>query len=158
MSVVKTHRVKYRLADKLRRGPGIGVAAALARAEAAVAGMRDQLLAEVDTHIAAAEVALAGCRPGAADAEMLRLSDCGERLIGIAGACGMGPLADASLGLCDLIDWMQQASRFEAEALAVHVAALRLLRSNESTEAAAQVLGGLARVRARYLDGDPVAS
>jgi len=153
MNVVKTRRVTYPLAQKLRRGPGIGVVAALARAEAAVAGIQDRLVAEVDTHIAAAEAAFGEGPSDAGDDAVLRLADSGERLVGIAGACGLAPVAEAALGLCDLIDWMQQYSRFEGQALGVHVAALRLLRVSKNTDAATHVLNGLARVRARFVDG-----
>lgn len=159
MSVVKTHRVTYPLAQKVRRGPRIGVAMAITRAEAAVAGMRDRLLSQVDEQIAAAELALQEHSSNGSDAALAQLADCGEQLIGISGACGLPALADAALGLCDLLDWMQQSSRFQAQALAVHVAALRLLRAKEDAGAARHVLDGLARVRARVVDGpDHVAS
>ena len=150
MSTMKLHRPRYRIAAQLRRGPGLSVAHAVRRAEAAVAELREALLAEVDTQIALAEAAigdgLAGDRTTAE-----RIYDSADRLAGVAGACGFPAVAEAALGACDLIDWMREV-RWEPKALAVHVAALRVLRGGASGLAAAQVLEGLTRVRAHLFE------
>ena len=57
MTSVSFRNVKYTLAKKVRTGPGLARSTALQRAEAAVAGMRDELLAELEIQIAAAEAA-----------------------------------------------------------------------------------------------------
>ncbi len=153
MSVVKTHRVNYRLARQLREGRGIGTSVAIARAEAAVASISDRLLQEVDDNIATAEAALSNCTGDPHGPAVAEIYECSDRIVGVAAACGLEAVASAALGVCDLIDWMQQASRFESVVLGVHVSALRLLRNDTASEAAEDVLAGLSRVRARFTCG-----
>ena len=155
MSVVRVYKPKYRLARQLRTDPNITTATAIRQAEAAVASLRERLLTEVDDQIARAEAALIDVL-GTADREATeRIYDCGDRLSGVAGACGLGALGDAALGACDLIDWMRQNEHWEPNALAVHVAALRLLRGGPDEAAAKDVLDGLARVRTFIFEPSP---
>lgn len=155
MSVVKVHKPRHKLATKLRLGKLMDVPAAVKRAEAAVAEIADKLLVAVDADIEAAEAALGVYMQAPGPAPMKVIYDCGDRLAGIAAACGMRPLADAALGTCELLDGMTTTGRSDPRAVAVHVAALRLLRQG-GDEGAASVLSGLARVRERFADtGQP---
>lgn len=148
MTTVSFRKAKYRLATQLRTGPGLTRSVALQRAEAAVAGMRDQLLAELDAEIAAAEAALADALSQSGGPALDLIYDCGDRLAGIAGACGREGVADAALGACDLIDWMRSEQKWSSKALTVHVSAFRVLKDDETGQAAPAVLEGLAKVRA----------
>ncbi|PZQ64323.1 MAG: hypothetical protein DI570_05815 [Phenylobacterium zucineum] len=149
MTSVSFRKAKYRLASQLRTGPGLSRSTALQRAEAAVAGMREQLLAELDAKIAAAEAALADALRQKGGPALDVIYDCGDGLAGIAGACGQDAVADAALGACDLIDWMRSEQRWSANALTVHVSAFRVLKDDQTGAAAPAVLDGLAKVRAR---------
>ena len=151
MSVVKVYKARHTLATKLRTGPMTGVPAAVQRAEAAIAAIVDKLLAAVDADIDAAELALAEYMQDQAPAAMQRIYDCGDRLAGIGAACGLRPLADAALGTCELLDGMVVTGRSDPRAIAVHVAALRLLRQAGDQDTG-NVLTGLARVRDRFAD------
>ncbi|WP_300572550.1 hypothetical protein [Phenylobacterium sp.] len=59
----------------------------------------------------------------------------------------MQVLSDAALGLCDLLDWMQDGEHWDAAAVHVHVGALRVLRRESSEAACDNVLAGLRKVR-----------
>ena len=96
MTSVSFRNVKYTLAKKVRTGPGLARSTALQRAEAAVAGMRDELLAELEIQIAAAEAAFAAALPQRGGPGLATIYECGDRLAGIAGACGCESVADAA--------------------------------------------------------------
>lgn len=151
MSVVKVHKPRYTLATKLRTGKMTDVPSAVKRAEAAIAAIADKLLEAVDADLDAAELALAEYMQQPGPEAMQRIYDCGDRLAGICAACGLRPLADAALGTCELLDGMATTGRNDPRAVAVHVAALRLLRQSEDQDAES-VLSGLARVRQRFAD------
>lgn len=152
MSLVKVHKPRHALAKKLRSGTLMDIPSAVRRAEAAVAAISDKLLEAVDADIDRAEAALAEylAAPGSAE-PLQRIYDCGDRLAGIGAAVGLGPLADAALGTCELLDVMSTSSRSDPRAVAVHVSALRLLRQPDD-EGSESVLSGLARVRERFAD------
>lgn len=151
MSVVKVHKPRHTLPKKLRTGPMMDVPSAVKRAEAAVAQIADKLLDAVDADIETAEAALADYLRTPGPAPMQAIYDCGDRLAGIAAACGLRPLADAALGTCELLDGMTATGRSDPRAVAVHVSALRLLRQQGDAGADA-VLAGLAKVRERFAD------
>lgn len=150
MTVVIKRKVNYRLAEQLRRGDLVQVSVAVRRAEAMVEEMQDELMIAVDAEIDAAEKLVGTIRPGAVSP----LYECAERLFGIAGACHMKVLSDAALGLCDLLDWMQDGDRWDAASVHVHVGALRVLRREKSEVACDSVLAGLRKVRRKHF---PVA-
>lgn len=151
MSVVKVYKARHTLPRKLRLNATMDVPSAVRRAEAAVAEIAPRLLAAVDADIDAAESALADYLQGSAPEALKRIYDCGDRLAGIAAACNLRPLADAALGTCELLDGMDVTGRADPRAVAVHVSALRLLRT-DGDEGAESVLSGLARVRVRYAE------
>jgi hypothetical protein len=148
---VKYHRPRYAMAQKLRRGPGVAVPEAVRRAEANVEAMREELLAELGAGIDALETLLRP--PGQGPGLIQAAYDQTQLLIAVAGACGLDGAASAAHGLCELLDRMSRG-RFEAEPIAVHVRALRLLGQPGavSEEEGAQILQGLEKVCSRYGD------
>lgn len=150
MSVVIKRKVNYRLAEQLRRGDLVQVSVAIRRAEAMVEDMQGELLAALDAEIDAAEALVGTVKRG----EVAALYECAERLFGIAGACHMQVVSDAALGLCDLLDWMQDGSNWDVASIHVHVGSLRVLRREKSEAACDNVLAGLRKVRRKHF---PVA-
>lgn len=155
MTVVIKRKVTYRLAEQLRHGEMTPVSIAIRRAEAMVEEMQGELHEAVDAEIDSAERLLGQIRPG----EVAQLYECAERLFGISAACKLKVISDASLGLCDLLDWMQDADHWDMAAVHVHVGALRVLRREKSEMACDNVLAGLRKVRRKHFPvAEPEAS
>jgi hypothetical protein len=148
MTVLKK-KVKLALTKQIKTPGGIGVSAAIMRANKAVEGMRDKLLETVDSHIAEAEAAMAGI--DGTPESLARLYEAADQIVAIAGACNLDGVVEAALGLCDLVDWLQQEGKVENRGLEVHVAAFKLLRASAEPAANDPVLAGLKKVRERYL-------
>lgn len=145
MSRAKKHRVTYPLAAKLTSGPQTPVAEAVKRAETLVENMREDLLAAVDAEIAVVqrEADTAGLDKSKA------LYESADRLTALAAPCRLRGLSEAATGLCDLLEQLRVARRWDAAGVAVHVGALQVLRHETSPEASAAVLNGLSKVRAK---------
>lgn len=143
------HRPKYALALKVRRGKGMAIPEAVRKAQANVEAMRGDLSVELARKIDQMEALLAAA-PG--PAQVKPVYDIAEGLIAVAGACGLGGAAKAAHSLCELLDRMGGAGRFDRDPVMVHLQALRLLSATEALPeaAAAQVLDGLDRVCSRY--------
>ncbi|WP_300572544.1 hypothetical protein [Phenylobacterium sp.] len=144
MSRAKKHVVKYPLASKLTTGPQIPVEQAVQRAEALVEDMHVDLLAAVD-----AEIANVQRQAGRTEPDLKGLYESADRLMAIASACHLSALSNAALGLCDLLDHLRLARRWDEPGVSVHVATLRALRHEVSPASSKVVLEGLARVRAK---------
>ena len=152
MTVLKK-KVNLAISKQIRAPGGIGVSMAIMRANKAVEGMRDKLLETVDSHIAEAEAAMAGI--DGTPESLTRLYDAADQIVAIAGACNLDGVVEAALGLCDLVDWLQQQGKVENRGLQVHVAAFKLLRASAEPTANDPVLAGLKKVRERYLAPPP---
>ena len=73
------------------------------------------------------------------------------RGIGGGAVCGAPTIDNALTSLCDLLDALRNAKRYDREAIGVHIRAWRLLMNTELPAAgAASVLDGLLKVSARY--------
>lgn len=153
----------YRLSKLLRQSGGKSVAAAVKDASDGVASLAqdclksiDELLVEIDRGLKA----FAGAPDKAAAANALyKLTN---QLIGLAGAARLDEMDRAAYSLCDLLDRMSRARRWDVDAVAVHVQALHLLRNPNalgSVQSLAAVLVGLKKVRDKVLAGaDEVAA
>lgn len=147
MTVIKK-KVNLALTKQIKAPGGIGVSMAIMRANKAVEGMRGRLLETVDGHIADVEAAMAAVK---GPETLQQLYDAADQLVAIAGACDLPGVVEAALGLCDLVDWLQQRRKVETRALEVHVSAFRLLRLTNEPAASGPVLDGLKKVRERFL-------
>lgn len=144
---VKYHRPNYAITPKIRNGKGMAIPDAVRQAEANVEAMRDSLSGELAAKIDQMEVLLAGRSP-----KVDPVYDLAEGLIAVAGACGLNGAASAAHSLCELLDRMSAADRFDREPIMVHLSALRLLSLSGAVaeDEAGQILDGLERVCARY--------
>lgn len=143
------HRPKYAIAQKVRRGKGVAIPDAVRRAEANVEAMRGDLSLELAQKIDKMEALLAAAP---APSQVTPVYDLAEGLIAVAGACGLSGAAKAAHSLCELLDRMGAAERFDREPVMVHLQALRLLSQSDGLPdaASAQILDGLERVCSRY--------
>jgi len=160
MSVSITYP-KLKLAAQLREAGGQSVADSLEAADANLEALRPTALDELRTAVAAAAAAFQRL-PDGFDAEALQgLYAIAARAVGI-GAVSGAPGADAALvSLCDLLDRLANKTRWDREAIGVHVRTLQLLawQGDVLDEAATQhVLDGLRKVSARYADPPAVAA
>lgn len=146
MSKVKVIHRENRLGAMLRQPGGITVGHAIRKAEENLEGIREASLRAVDGQIGQIEAAVrkAGARPSAFDREEIyRLA--GE-IHGVAGVFGLEQLGEAAFSLCELVDHLGEADRWSAQAIAVHLSALRLFRHPEANLDGKAVLAGLQRV------------
>ncbi len=116
------------LTRMIRSSGGVRLDEAVARAEANLETIRQDCIAAIDTDIARLERLLDKVvqRP-----ETTVLVDAYQRsnaVAGVAGSCGMAELGEAAFSLCDLLDRLRTAGGWNADAVAVHLNTIRLLR------------------------------
>lgn len=153
MSAVRFLFPKRRLSQLLKTPGGLPVAEALRNAQANLSTLGAACIAEIAGVVQAAEALMARCPPTHDDAFADELYGIVSPPIGIASVCGLGGIDVALHSLCDLVDHLKANTRWDVEALQVHVQALKLLLHTESLQDAKQtdaVLSGLRRVSQRY--------
>lgn len=142
---------KLNLTQLLKKPGGVPVAEAVAAAQANLAGLKPQCMAELHTLLEAAEKVFGGLGATYDDAGVSSLYQTAVRGIGLGDVCGAGSVDVALTSLCDLLDHLKTNERYDAEAVGVHLRAWRLLISTEiPPEGAQAVLAGLNRVSAKY--------
>ncbi len=150
---VKIHTPPVRLAKLLRTPGGLPVAEAVQRAGAGLLSLRQDCLAELKAMLEVAE-AVAGRAGDGFDAEVLaELYAVVSKPIGVPSVCGLTSMDTALVSLSDLLDYLKGQQRWDANAVAVHLRALRLLLHTEGAAAAAgtqAILAGLRKVSQRY--------
>lgn len=147
MSEVKVHKVKYRLAQQLRTGAMLSTATALGSAKDRVRKIEPALLAAIDDEIAGMDEAMGVLKDGDATA-IGRLYAAANRLLGLAGAAvRLAGLGKAALSLCELLDGLDGSAPADLRPIAVHIDALRILRTDLPERDQFIVLGGLSKVR-----------
>jgi hypothetical protein len=141
---------KQRLAEHLRTPGGLPVAEAVANAQANLAELKPQCVAELRELLEAAEKVFAGLA-AYDEASLSALYDASVRGIGLGEVCGAGSVDVALHSLCELLDHLLTQQSFDREAVGVHLRAWRLLITTElPPEGAQAVLGGLVKVSAFY--------
>ena len=150
---VKIHTPPVRLAKLLRTPGGLPVAEAVQRAGAGLLSLRQDCLAELKAMLEVAE-AVAGRAGDGFDAEALaELYAVVSKPIGVPSVCGLTSMDTALISLSDLLDYLKGQQRWDANAVAVHLRALRLLLHTEGAADAAgtqAILAGLRKVSQRY--------
>ena len=153
MSSVKIHIPPVRLAKLLRTPGGLPVAEALQRAGQGLEGLKTDCLAELKTVLEEAEA----CAARATDAYDAAVADQLYKIvatpIGAPSICGLQSVDTALISLSDLLDYLKGQQRWDANAVAVHLRAFRLLLQTEGAKdiAGAQaILAGLRKVSQRY--------
>lgn len=149
MSAIRYHVPDHRLGKLLSTPGGLPVADAVAEAETRLAELAAPAREELAALLAASEAAvdrLPGGFDGGALSELYSLAHSG---IGLGRLCARPSVDLALQSLCDLLDHLSTHERWDREAVAVHVQAMRLLIVEEGDGAEA-VLLGLQQVSRRY--------
>lgn len=153
MTAVKMIFPKYKLAKLLRQPGGKTMAQAVEDAEKGLLTLAvpcretlDRALTAVDQHLAAF---LSAPSKATGNALYREVND----IIGVAATVGLNDFDQAAYSLCDLLDRMQEADRWDRDAIRVHVQSLHLLRQPEALQdqSLKAVLEGLARVREKFM-------
>lgn len=150
MSEVKVHKVRYKLATKLREGAKISVATAQQSAQDRVKALEPKLLAVIETQLAVLDEgykALQGGDPSGVG----RMYETADGIVGLAGAAPrLKALGTASLSLCDLLDGLHGEAPSDLRPIAVHLDALRVLKTDMPERDQLVVLGGLTKLRDHF--------
>lgn len=147
MSEVKVHKVKHRLARQLRAGAQLSVTTALGGAKTRVKKLEPELLIAIDDEIDGMDAAAGELKAGDVLA-IARLYQAANRLLGLAGAAPrLAGLGKAALSLCELLDALDGAAPADQRPIAVHIDALRILRTDLPERDQILVLAGLKQVR-----------
>jgi len=150
---VSIHVPEVRLAKLIRAPGGKPVAEAMRDAAAGLETLQSECLARLSTVLDTCE-SLAARADGAFDPAVVRdLYDAVGRTIGVPTACGLGPVDTMLSSLADLLDYLGEQRTWEANAVAVHLRAFRLLLRTESardTAGTQAILEGLRKVSQRY--------
>ncbi len=132
----------------IREPGGLRVGDALDAAQTNLESIREDCLKAIDARLETLEQlhhqTLAGDRPELRDEIYAQAAD----IQSVAGVYGLDELGQAAFSLCDLVDRLRSVDRWDRQAVAVHLNALRLFR-NPQPEAAAAVLEGLQRITGR---------
>jgi hypothetical protein len=149
MSVRMRPRVNT-LAKMVNQPGGMRAEDALRKAEENLDTIKPVLAEEVEKNLASLLELLdaAATRPEKTVLDEAYLRS--NQVAGMAGLSGMAPLGQAAFSLCELLDKLGVAERWSAEAVDVHLNAMRLLRRMpEADKATAHILQGLREVVAR---------
>lgn len=141
------------MAKLLRTPGGLPVAEALQKAGKGLESLKTDCLGELKTVLEEAE-ACAARATGAYDPAVAdQLYKIVSTPIGVPSVCGLQSVDTALISLSDLLDYLKGQKRWDANAIAVHLRAFRLLLQTEGAKdiAGAQaILAGLRKVSQRY--------
>ncbi|HEY8615243.1 hypothetical protein [Phenylobacterium sp.] len=150
MSAVRFVFPKPRLGKLLKLPGGLPVAEAVARAKVNLETIRPTCIAELETLLDLTEARLQDMGEAYDDAGLADLYGIAVRGIGGGEVSGV-PAVDAALtSLCDLLDHLRTARRYDRSAIAVHVQAWRVLMGMGDQPGASAVVDGLKQVSARF--------
>jgi hypothetical protein len=158
MSSVRIVFPKLKLTSQLRAPGGPSVAEAMQAAAANLLELRPECLEELQRLIAEAEDCFGRC-PDAFDVGPMRdLYAVASRGVGVGTVGGFAAVDTALVSLCDLLDHLMATERWDRNAVAVHIRALRLLVGDGGREldpvAETAVLDGLKKVSGRFAKTD----
>ena len=145
------YRPKLALYDILAKGGGVSVVTAMQRADAAVEAHRAEATKALGVTLAKLD-ALAAARTLAPD----EFYEHSTFVLDIAGIF-QPPLCRAANSLCDLVQRMKAAERWDWPSIDVHLASMRLLagKTDDKDPAVQTVLNGLGAVVSRFPDPLP---
>lgn len=153
MSAVKIFTPPVKLAKLLRTPGGLPVAEAVQRAGAGLAGLKSECLGELKAVLDEAEACAARAGGEFDEALLGELYAIVAKPIGVPSVCGLASVDTALISLSDLLDYLKGQGRWDANAVAVHLRAFRLLLHTEGAadQAGTQaILAGLRQVSQRY--------
>ena len=150
MSTVRRIKIENRLAKLVQMPGGVSLAEALERADSNLEDVKGEYLADLDCKIAHIEQLAGGGRPDPDTVDELYTAS--NEMVSIAGVFGLGELGQAAYSFCELLDRLRQTGAWSAQAVAVHIGAMKLLRhplTAESHGGCKAVLEGLRQVTER---------
>jgi len=150
---VQIHVPEVRLAKLIRTPGGKPVADAMRDANKGLEGLQKDCLAELGGVLDRAEAIVAKGGGAYAPEVVAELYKLVSATIGIATACGLKPIDTMLVSLADLLDYLNGARTWEANAVAVHLRAFRLLLHTEAARdgtGTQAILEGLRRVSQRF--------
>jgi hypothetical protein len=154
--VVTFHVPENKLSKLLKTPGGTPVVEAVAAAQQGLLGLQDDCLADLSQMLIEAEGAAAKAGAGF-DADLVeQLYGRVSAAIGVPTACGMEPVDTALISLSDLLDNLQERAVWDAEPVAVHLRAIRLMLNVAEARqgvAAQGLLDGLRQVSQRFAAG-----
>jgi len=147
MSAVMRVPWENRLAKLIRKPGGVKLNEAVRQAEENLKSVQDSCLEALDGYLAEIERlhVEGGSKPSEAAKESIY--QLANDIHGMAGVFGLGDLGDAAFSLCELVDRLRAAGRWNAASVEVHLSALRLLRLPGGDHG--DMIEGLRRVVAR---------
>ena len=157
MSAVRIFTPEVKLAKLLRAPGGLRVSEAVERAGQGLEGLKTECLAELQGVLAAAEACAARAGPTYDPALAAELYAIVAKPIGVPSVCGLKPVDTALISLSDLLDYLKGRQSWDANAVAVHLRAFRLLLHTEGAAdgaGTAAILAGLRQVSQRYAKPD----
>lgn len=147
---------KNRLAKLLREAGGVPVADAIERAAANLQDVSAECRAEVAVVLGEVEACFATFPADRDEKALSELYAITSRSIGTASVAGLEGFDAALLSLCNLLDHLRTHGRWDRDAIAVHVQALRLLINLPGPRAETDaILSGLTKVTQRYAPPEP---
>ena len=153
MTAVTYIRRENRLGKALGKPGGISFAKATEAAEANLASIRDEGVADVDRNMALLNrCAIIAAMPDSPPSARREVYAHANAIAGVAGCFGLSEVSEAAFSLCELTDGLIHADRWSADAVSVHLSAMAMLRSpdlsgGEATRRA--ILKGLAELGRR---------
>ena len=99
MSTVRTTFPENRFAKLARQPGGLSLTEALSRAQANLDSIRDESAAYVDARLGEIDAALGGDGSRVEDEALRRAYGLANDVVGVAGACGLGPVGEAAYSL-----------------------------------------------------------
>ncbi|HEV2563378.1 MAG TPA: hypothetical protein VGT78_14675 [Rhizomicrobium sp.] len=145
---MRTHFPQNRLSSLINRPGGTWRDEAIAEATRQVETLRDSSMDAVDALIGKLEAAAARKEQGAIE-QLKEIQQLSDQIITIAGTFGLVFLVETAKRLCDLAQAFLARGKTDAEAIAVHIRAIRLFGPKGtalSDQAANSVLLELRRV------------
>lgn len=156
--VVTFHVPENKLSKLLKTPGGKPVVEAVAEAQQGLAGLQDDCLADLNQMLIEAEGA-AGRAGAGFDGDLVeQLYARVSQAIGVPTACGMEPVDTALISLSDLLDNLLERELWDAEPVAVHLRAIRLMLNVEAARqgvGAQGLLEGLRQVSQRFAAAQP---
>jgi hypothetical protein len=125
---------------------------ALAAAKANLEVIQDDCVREVDRSFLALKQSAASPDAASNTKVQRRIYAQSNRIAGTAGSCGLPAMGEAAFSLCELVDRQIQSGGWNAEAVAVLIDGMALLRAGGAqlpVEGQKQILAGLRDVATR---------
>jgi hypothetical protein len=153
MSAVQIHVPEVRLAKLIRTPGGKPVADAMRDAHKGLESLQADCLGELSQVLEKCEASTTRAGGVFHDGVVGELYALVSSTIGVATACNLKPIDTMLVSLADLLDHMKEQKSWEANAVAVHLRAFRLLLKTEAARdgtGTQAILEGLRKISQRF--------